>query len=122
VLGDPAQLQQALLNLIMNASQAIGAQGTLTVRLDRRVRGGSQGLEVSVADSGPGIPAHLISKIFEPFFTTKETGTGLGLAITSQIVAAHGGRISAENLPERGACMRLWFPEGAPPGPAAGAR
>jgi len=112
--GDPAQLQQALLNIIMNAAQAIGAHGTLGVRLDRRTRGGCRGLEVSIADSGPGIPAHLIGKIFEPFFTTKETGTGLGLSITSQIVSAHRGRIRAENLPAGGACVRLWFPVAMP--------
>ncbi len=118
MVGDPAQIQQALLNIIMNASQSIGADGTLTVRLDRRVRGGSRGLEVGIADSGPGIPAHLLGKIFEPFFTTKETGTGLGLSITSQVVAAHRGRIAAENLPGRGACVRLWFPEMKPAKPA----
>ncbi len=110
VQGDPAQLQQALLNIIINAVQAIGAHGTLAVRLDRRNVGGNRGLEVSVADSGPGIPAHLTGKIFEPFFTTKETGTGLGLSITRQIVAAHRGRIRAENRPEGGACIKLWLP------------
>jgi signal transduction histidine kinase len=120
VSGDPAQLQQALLNLIMNAAQAIGEHGTITVRLERRPRGGSRGVELSISDTGPGIPAHLIGKIFEPFFTTKETGTGLGLSITSQIVAAHNGRIVAENLPGRGACVRLWFPEGEGRAPAAG--
>jgi signal transduction histidine kinase len=110
IQGDPAQLQQALLNVIMNAAQAIGTDGALTVRLDRRTRGGRRGLEVSIADSGPGIPGHVIGRIFEPFFTTKETGTGLGLAITNQIVRAHHGRIRAENLAGRGARIRLWFP------------
>ncbi len=108
--GDPAQLQQALLNIIMNASQAIGTNGKLSVRLDRRAGGGCRGAEISIADSGPGIPAHLIGKIFQPFFTTKETGTGLGLSITNQIVAAHKGRILAENISGGGACIRLWLP------------
>ena len=120
VSGDPAQLQQALLNLIMNAAQAIGDHGTVTVRLERRSRGGCRGLELSIADTGPGIPAHLIGRIFEPFFTTKETGTGLGLSITSQIVAAHHGKIVAENLPGGGARMRLWLPEAKPAPSAAG--
>ena len=115
--GDPAQLQQALLNIIMNASQAIVSNGTLAVRLERRAHDGRQGYELAVEDSGPGIPPHLLGRIFEQFFTTKETGTGLGLSITSQIVATHEGWIRAENRPEGGACVRLWFP--AAKGPAA---
>ena len=108
--GDPAQIQQVLLNLIMNASQAIGSDGTVAVRLSRRLRGGCSGIEVCVTDSGPGIPTHLLGRIFEPFFTTKETGTGLGLSITRQVVAAHGGRISARNSPGGGACFTVWLP------------
>ena len=110
IQGDPAQLQQVLLNIIMNAGQAIGSNGTIAVRLERRAQAGRPGCELAVEDSGPGIPPHLLGKIFEPFFTTKETGTGLGLSITSQIVAAHQGRIRAENRPEGGACVKLWFP------------
>ena len=115
--GDPAQLQQALLNVIMNAGHAIDSDGMLTVRVDRRAQGGRPGYELAVEDTGPGIPPHLLGRIFEPFFTTKETGTGLGLSITNQIVAAHHGRLKAENRPEGGARVRLWFP--AAPGPAA---
>ena len=114
VQGDPAQLQQVLLNIIMNAGQAIGSNGTLAVRLARRAQSGNPGCELAVEDSGPGIPPHLLGKIFEPFFTTKETGTGLGLSITSQIVAAHNGRIRAENRPEGGACVKIWFPAAKP--------
>jgi PAS domain S-box-containing protein len=115
--GDPAQVQQALLNIIMNAGQAIDENGTLTVRLERRANGGRPGYELAVEDTGPGIPQHLLGRIFEPFFTTKETGTGLGLSITSQIVAAHNGRIRAENRPEGGARVRLWFPAASGPEP-----
>jgi len=117
IQGDPAQLQQSLLNIIMNAGQAIGSNGTLAVRLERRAHGGRPGYELAVEDSGPGIPPHLLGRIFEQFFTTKETGTGLGLSITSQIVAAHKGWIRAENRTEGGARVRLWFP--AAKGPAA---
>ncbi len=116
IQGDPAQLQQVLLNLVMNAAQAIGSDGTVGVRLERRASAGQPGVELSVTDSGPGIPAHLLGKIFEPFFTTKETGTGLGLAITSQIVAAHGGRVRAENNPAGGACVSVWLPISQRPG------
>jgi signal transduction histidine kinase len=110
ILGDPAQLQQALLNIIMNAAQSIDSNGTLVVKLARRAVGGRPGVELSVEDSGTGIPPHLIGRIFEPFFTTKEMGTGLGLSITSQIVTAHQGQIRAENRAEGGARVRLWFP------------
>jgi len=114
IQGDPAQLQQCLLNIIMNAGQAIGSSGTIAVRLERRSHGGRPGYELAVEDSGPGIPPHLLGRIFDQFFTTKETGTGLGLSITSQIVAAHKGWIRAENRPEGGACVRLWFPASRP--------
>jgi len=114
IQGDPAQLQQSLLNIIMNAGQAIGSNGTLAVRLERRAHGGRPGYELAVEDSGPGIPPHLLGRIFEQFFTTKETGTGLGLSITSQIVAAHKGWIRAENRSEGGARVRIWLPAAKP--------
>lgn len=113
--GDGAQLQQALLNILMNAVQAMGERGTLTVRLESRAKRGARQLELSVSDSGPGIPPHVLGHIFEPFFTTKDTGTGLGLAITSQIVESHGGKITATNRPRGGATFRLTFPTAPPP-------
>jgi signal transduction histidine kinase len=113
--GDPAQLQQALLNIFMNAVQAMGERGSLAVRLETRAKGGARQLVLSVSDSGPGIPPHVLGHIFEPFFTTKDTGTGLGLAITSQIVESHGGKISATNRPRGGATFRIAFPSAPPP-------
>lgn len=115
VSADPAQLQQALLNIMMNALQAMGDRGRLEVELRRRGPGGARTVVLSVADDGPGIPAHLAERIFEAFFTTKEAGTGLGLAITHQIIQAHGGRIRARNRPSGGAVFRISLPAADPP-------
>lgn len=108
--GDPAQLQQALLNIFMNAIQAMGVGGTLAVRLRSRALGGRPRLVLAVSDTGPGIPPHVLQRIFEPFFSTKETGTGLGLAITQQIIESHAGTIAAANRPGGGAIFKLTFP------------
>ncbi len=109
VKGDWVQLQQVLLNLLMNAMDAM--DGVPDARL--AIRAGQDGdstLAMSVADKGPGIPAGQLSRIFEPFFTTKPEGLGLGLAITRSIVEAHGGRLTADNLAEGGAVFRFTLP------------
>jgi len=105
--ADEAQLRQALLNLFRNAADAMPGGGTLTVS----TRAGDEGgIEVSVRDTGPGIPTEHLRKIFEPFFSTKEGGTGLGLALTHQIIAEHGGRIAVESAPGQGTTFRLALP------------
>jgi len=103
---DPAQVQQVLVNLVKNAAQAMTKGGTLTVRTGE----GSEGVWVSVADTGGGIPQEQINRIFDPFFTTKKKGTGLGLMIVQRIVRAHGGRIELESNVGRGTTFRIWFP------------
>ena len=103
---DPTQIQQALVNLIKNAMQAMTRGGTLTLQT-----GESQDAAwVSVADTGGGIPQEQINRIFEPFFTTKKQGTGLGLMIVQRIVRAHGGRIELDSHVGRGTTFRLWLP------------
>jgi len=103
---DATLLAQAMLNLLLNAAEATDGPGTITVRwsawgrIERRLR-------LSVRDSGPGVPAHVLDKIFNPFFTTKETGTGLGLAIVHRIVEAHDGTISVRNAPGGGAVFEM---------------
>jgi PAS domain S-box-containing protein len=103
---DPAQIQQVLVNLIKNAMQAMTKRGTLTVQTGE----GSDGVWVSIADTGGGIPQEQINRIFEPFFTTKEKGSGLGLMIVQRIVRAHGGRIELESQVGRGSTFRIWLP------------
>jgi PAS domain S-box-containing protein len=109
--GDPVQLQQVILNLIMNASYAL--QGTDSGK--RRIiittqYQDNQTIEIKVTDSGPGIDEEILDQIFQPFFTTREEGMGMGLAITRTIIEAHGGRLWAENSPDRGAVFRITLP------------
>ena len=103
---DPTQIQQVLVNLIKNALQAMTRGGTLTLQTGE----GSDGVWVSVADTGGGIPQEQINRIFEPFYTTKKKGTGLGLMIVQRIVRAHGGRIELESQVGRGTTFRIWLP------------
>jgi signal transduction histidine kinase len=89
VLADPSQLEQVLLNICLNACQAMGGQGKLVVRTLEA----EGAVTVEIEDDGPGIPADVQPHIFKPFFTTKREGNGLGLAISARIVAEHGGHI-----------------------------
>jgi PAS domain S-box-containing protein len=109
--GDRVQLQQVLLNLIMNACEAMAANDGSEKNLEVSTgRDGMGSLQVTVADRGPGIPSELLEKIFEPFITTKVQGLGLGLSISRSIVAAHGGRIWVANNPDRGASFFVSLP------------
>jgi PAS domain S-box-containing protein len=103
---DPAQIQQVLVNLIKNALQATTKGGALTLQTGE----GADGVWVSVADTGGGIPQEQINRIFEPFYTTKKKGSGLGLMIVQRIVRAHGGRIELESQVGRGTTFRVWLP------------
>lgn len=113
VKGDPLLIQQALLNIVLNAEQAIGAGGgrieTTTSLLGE---GGAAHIVVQIRDTGPGIPAAAIPRVFEPFYTTKEVGkgTGLGLAITYGIIQEHRGQIAASNHPDGGALFTVQLP------------
>jgi signal transduction histidine kinase/ActR/RegA family two-component response regulator len=125
VLGDAAQLQQVLMNLVGNARQALeqkGQGGRIRVRTkqvaERRV-------QLEIEDDGPGVPQSILARIFDPFFTTKAegVGTGLGLSIVLSIVREHGGRVNVQNAPQGGAIFSIELPvaEGVsapPPWPA----
>jgi signal transduction histidine kinase len=104
--ADPDMLRRALLNLVLNAIDVMPHGGELV--LDGQIAGGQ--VELSVADSGPGLTAEVAQRLFEPFFTTKGSGTGLGLAIVERIAEAHGGEIRAENRKGGGARFALCLP------------
>ena len=110
IRADGMLLQQALLNIVINAEQAMGGPGALSIRslLDAE----ADQVHVVIEDSGPGLSDDVRSRLFEPFFTTKEvgTGTGLGLAIAFGIVSAHGGAIDGENRPGGGARFTVKLP------------
>jgi len=103
---DATQIQQVLVNLVKNASQAMTTGGTLTLQTGEN----SDHVWFSVADTGGGIPQEQINRIFEPFYTTKKKGSGLGLMIVQRIVRAHNGRIELDSQVERGTTFRIWLP------------
>jgi PAS domain S-box-containing protein len=118
VKGDAVQIQQLLLNLILNASEAMSDRldsgGVLMIASDL-VSGNH--VHLSISDTGPGIDPDLMAKLFDAFFTTKAHGLGLGLSICRAIVLRHGGKIWAENNPGEGATFHIYLPlsEGAAP-------
>jgi signal transduction histidine kinase len=103
---DARLVRQAILNVAVNAAQAMARGGRITVRTLRD--GGAAVVEIE--DDGPGIPKEVRERIFEPFFTTKATGTGLGLAVVRRIVEGHGGSVQVRPAPERGTVFALRFP------------
>ncbi len=129
--GDPGLVQQALVNVIRNAHEAMVESGSkfrvLRLGTEQRVRNGQPEAVIRVQDSGPGVTPEIVARMFNPFFTTRGTGTGLGLAIVHRIMDAHGGTITIQNNRERsgasmdepGACVELVFPVRA--GAAGGA-
>jgi signal transduction histidine kinase len=111
VLGDKVQLQQVMLNLIMNAIEALSevSEGARELLISTTTEVESDSVLVAVSDSGPGLPPASVARIFEAFHTTKASGLGLGLSICRSIVEAHGGRLWATPNEPRGAtfCMML---------------
>jgi two-component system NtrC family sensor kinase len=132
VAADRPRLQQALLNLIKNALEAMGEQGQLSIAGHRASAGdkaddllpvlagscrpGTAVVDLTIADTGHGVPPEVLPRIFDPFFTTKPVGhgNGLGLFIVYEIIDEHGGCIGVENLPEGGARFHIRLPIGAP--------
>jgi signal transduction histidine kinase len=108
---DPNLFRQVVLNLLLNALDAVQPGGSVHIVVENDADGG---LLLSVADEGCGLPPDLGERIFTPFVTTKETGLGLGLSISKRIVEAHGGSITAENRPEGGAVFTIRLPPSGP--------
>jgi signal transduction histidine kinase len=115
IKGDLIQLQQVILNLIVNAMDAMSSMPSAERGLTVSTARDGNSAELSVSDVGPGIPAEKLKEVFEPFFTTKPQGMGMGLSIARTIVDAHGGQLSAENRAGRGAAFRVRLPLAALP-------
>jgi C4-dicarboxylate-specific signal transduction histidine kinase len=109
---DESLCEQAFLNLVQNAYEAMEDGGGRKLRVEARPaqQGGHNGVQVLLADAGHGVPENLLEEIFNPFVTTKKTGVGLGLSIVSKIVDSHHGSIHVENGPQGGAVFTLFFP------------
>ncbi len=110
IMADRGQMEQVLLNLVVNAEQALA--GRPEPRITLRTQGGERGVSVYVVDNGSGIPPETLERIFDPFYTTKAPGegTGLGLALVHGMVADHGGRVHVESVPAEGTTFRIDFP------------
>lgn len=114
VEADPGQLKQVLINLVQNAAESIGRDGTITLRTRiqtrRRMSQSSTAALIEVVDTGKGIPPEARRRLFDPFFTTKPSGTGLGLSIAARILEKHGGSLEYETELQRGTTFRLILP------------
>jgi signal transduction histidine kinase len=104
--ADREMVRRALLNLVLNAVDVMPDGGDLVITS----YDGARGLELEVADSGPGLSEEDQRRVFEPFYTTKPNGTGLGLAVVYHVAEAHGGTVTAANCPEGGAAFTMKFP------------
>ena len=117
ITADHVRLTQALMNLVINAMQAVSRKGHIEVT----VVANNEAVQLTVHDNGPGIPAEKLAAIFDPYFTTKPEGSGLGLWIAQQIVTAHTGSLKAQNAPGGGAVFTMILPlKGTADGPSQG--
>jgi signal transduction histidine kinase len=117
VLGDRVQLQQVVLNLVLNACDAMDETSPRDRTLTLETTADHEWVDVAISDCGGGIPVNQLNAVFEPFVTFRPQGLGLGLAISRSIVISHGGRITAENNQDRGVTLRCRFPVSQPVSP-----
>jgi len=106
---DRNRLLQAFHNIVVNALQAIGTDGAVTVATYKEARAGGDRVVIEIADNGPGIPSDVMEHIFDPFYTTKENGSGLGLSIAHTIVNEHQGQLEVDSKPGQGTTFRIVF-------------
>ena len=110
IFADRSQMEQVVLNLVLNARDAVGQQGRITIALRPEAHDGLSGVALSVIDNGSGMDADTRERLFEPFFTTKRTGTGLGLATVRDIVRHGHGDIRVASSPGEGTTITVWMP------------
>jgi signal transduction histidine kinase len=111
IQADPDQLKEALVNLVLNACEAMVEGGTITIREETGIlEPHGRILAVRVTDTGPGGPPAIAQRVFQPFYTTKGEGSGLGLSIVRRIVEEHGGWITLQSPEGRGATFTMVFP------------
>jgi two-component system NtrC family sensor kinase len=114
ILGDFSQLQQVVINLLLNAIQAVDKQGTIQIKLHAEGAKGSECfVHLHIWDNGVGIPAEDLDKVFDPFYSTKsgkKEGVGLGLSIAKQIIDAHRGRITIQSDVGKGTNVKVRLP------------
>jgi signal transduction histidine kinase len=117
IQADAEQIKQVLINLVQNAADSIGRDGTITLRAraDRKALadGETNVVVLEVADTGKGIPPEVEKRLFDPFFTTKSSGTGLGLSIAACLVQKHGGALQYQTRLNRGTTFGIVLPEAA---------
>ena len=118
IQADMGQIRQVLLNVILNALDAVPHGGSIWIEVDvseSTAHGGQNrsGITLRVCDTGPGLPGDLGAKIFEPFVGTKSSGIGLGLSISKRIVESHGGEIRRRQSPGGGPVFTIWLPSNA---------
>ena len=111
VQADPEQLKEVLVNIIINACEAMGRGGSIVIYEEAVIeRETFRSAVIRISDNGPGIPDTVQSKVMEPFFTTKDEGTGLGLSIASRIVQEHGGRLNIKSKEGKGSTFSIMLP------------
>jgi len=112
---DAAQIKQVLINLVQNAADSIGQDGTITLRARQArkplLNGEKNTVVLEVSDTGKGITAEAQKRLFDPFFTTKDNGTGLGLSIAARIVQKHGGVLQYQTQVNRGTTFGILLPQ-----------
>jgi signal transduction histidine kinase len=107
---DAQQIQQVILNLVINAFQAMSSGGTLIAKITAVLRNQQNLITLSITDNGPGIAEEHLDHIFDPFFTTKSTGTGFGLSLVQSIMRQNGGSIQVTSRKGKGSAFTLFFP------------
>jgi two-component system, cell cycle sensor histidine kinase and response regulator CckA len=110
VRADPGQIEQVILNMVVNARDAMPSGGQLLIETRNTGQPGREGVTIAISDTGVGMNSQVLSRVFEPFFTTKEHGTGLGLATSYGIIKENGGDLRVESTPAKGTCFRIELP------------